>query len=435
MPPTYPEHGEGSREISGLATRSIRANALLDTSLALLRQRLDSESARSALPTKECLDMGLLRRLFRMNRDSYQLEALVSSRVIELLDESSSKFHVICDLDKTYVETEFESWVKMARIPFERPHEKITVPGASEVLQELRWSRVEAAEGQTLKPSVGLHFVSSSPPQLRSALEGKLILDNLDWTSDTFKNQSYNLRMARIDLLRHHIAYKTKAILDIVQRIPHDSEVYLVGDNAEYDGFIYTGVKLFLDRLLTVDGLGQWLASAHVEPVVIQQVLRGAEITQERGSRISGIFIRKLPQYPMVDAVPLSQNIYYFESWIQIAWIWMCRGLISEKSLWKLVRSFHNVHGLNLSHMMWALGEIGLREEIKIPGNLVEQCAQVIERCRERKITSKQHYSWRLESYHIRNHDIADVTSTSALAKGWYKNIEAGRGMRQTRRS
>ena len=39
MPPTCPERREGSSQIRGLAPRSIRAYALLDTSLALSRQR------------------------------------------------------------------------------------------------------------------------------------------------------------------------------------------------------------------------------------------------------------------------------------------------------------------------------------------------------------------------------------------------------------
>ena len=40
MPPTCPERREGSSQIGGLATRSIRAYALQDTFLALSRQRL-----------------------------------------------------------------------------------------------------------------------------------------------------------------------------------------------------------------------------------------------------------------------------------------------------------------------------------------------------------------------------------------------------------
>ena len=40
MPPTCPEHREGSSQIIGLATRSLRALPLRDTSLALSRQGL-----------------------------------------------------------------------------------------------------------------------------------------------------------------------------------------------------------------------------------------------------------------------------------------------------------------------------------------------------------------------------------------------------------
>lgn len=378
--------------------------------------------------------MGFWRRLLGMNRDSYQLQALVSSRAIEPTLSLALKTHVVCDIDKTYIETEFESWVKMARIPFERPHEKITVAGASEVLQELRWSAVKEADSpRDLTPNVGLHFVSSSPPQLRAALEGKLVLDNLDWTSDTFKNQSYNLRMARIDLLRHHIAYKTKAILDVVKRIPESSEIWLIGDNAEYDGFIYMGVKLFLDRVISVNGLGEWMAASQVEKVVMDQVLASVSDVQERGSKVKGILIRRLPNYPLVEVKPCSQDMYMFDSWLQVAWIWMLEQVISQKSLWKLVRSFHNVHGVSLPHVMSCLSPWISDETLKgspISHELRDAARAVYQKLGDQEIKAEKKYSWTFDRYSLMEPRSYKDIDTSDLAKIWYRNIESARALR-----
>lgn len=369
--------------------------------------------------------MTFLRRLLGITPERYRLEALVRSRSIEILDKSVPSAHIICDLDKTYVETEFESWVKMARIPFERPHEKITVPGASEVLLAVR---SEVGHRPDAAPLTGLHFVSSSPPQLRSALEGKLVLDQLDWTTDTFKNQSYNIRMARIDLLRHHIAYKTKAILDIAATTAPGSVLWMVGDNAEYDGFIYCGVKLFVEGLVDVKGFAGWLSAAKVEPAVIQQVVEGTEWVQNHNLKVGGIFIRRLPNYQVVRQRPFTDEIFMFDSWFQVAWIWLCCGLIKSAELWDLTRAFHNIHGVPLEHIAWCLEQQTHTAELS--SSLKNAALDVLRRLRQNQVGSKRCLVWDLPTA---NPSISKVLSSSDIigyANSWYESIELARSYR-----
>lgn len=369
--------------------------------------------------------MMLLRRLFGMTSERYRLEALVRSRSMESLDPQEPRHHIICDLDKTYVETEFESWVKMARIPFERPHEKITVAGANEVLVAVRNDEVTAAQ----TPLTGIHFVSSSPPQLRSTLEGKLVLDQLDWTTDTFKNQSYNIRMARIDLLRHHIAYKTKAILDIVRSTAPGSSIWMVGDNAEYDGFIYWGVKLFVEGQVDLRGFAGWLAGAHVERAVIDQVLAGTEWVNTHRLRVAGIIIRKLNNYQIVRQKPFTDDIFMFDSWFQIAWQWLKVGLIKSEDLWGLVRAFHNIHGVPLEHIAWCLGQQA--DNPKLTPGLKKAVEDVMERFSRSQVVATRTLSWTI------NDDVAfaqwnlSPEQIVSCAHAWYQSIELARSYRK----
>jgi hypothetical protein len=295
-----------------------------------------------------------------MTPGHYELKALVSSRMLESLDQFEQGVHVFCDLDKTYLETEFESWIKMAKIPFESPHDKITVPGASEILELVRWG---AAPKNCVSPRSGIHFVSSSPPQLRLALDGKLTLDNLEWSSDTFKNQTYNLRMARIDLLRHHIAYKTKAILDIATRLPDGSKILLIGDNAEYDAFIYTGVRLFLEGRLDKSGLKDWLRGAKVEEQVISQVVR-EEMKLPSDLCVLGIYIRSVPGYSSTAVSRFDGTWYQFESWLQVAWSLIRLGVIDPRSLTSVIRDFHNLHGVPMAHLRWCLYRVSSSDSL-----------------------------------------------------------------------
>lgn len=295
--------------------------------------------------------VSFLRRLLRVSSKDYKLRALVSARTLEPMSYFDRSVHVFCDLDKTYLETEFESWIKMAKIPFESPHDKITVPGASEVLELVRWGGgSKAGDG----PRAGLHFVSSSPPQLRLALDGKLTLDRLEWSSDTFKNQTYNLRMGRLDLLRHHIAYKTKAILDIALKLTPESRIVMIGDNAEYDPFIYTGVRLLLEKRFDLDNLRQWLTGAMVELPVIEQVLSN-DLRVPDGLRVEGVYIRSVPSYSAQIDSRFDGTWYEFDHWAQVAWSLMKKGIITADVLPQLLRSFHNHHGVPLAHLRWCI--------------------------------------------------------------------------------
>ena len=373
--------------------------------------------------------MGLLRRILGITRDKYNLEALVSMRRLEPVSTPGRAVHIICDLDKTYVETEFESWVKMARIPFERPHEKITVPGASEVLLAARWANREAGEAES---SPGLHFVSSSPPQIRAALEGKLVLDQLDWTSDTFKNQSYNLRMARVDLLRHHIAYKSQAILRIIADVAPGSSIWMIGDNAEYDPYIYTGIQLFVEKMIDIQGFAGWLRSARVESRVVDQVIQNLGAIPS-DVRVAGMLIRKLPGYPIVEQPPLTQRIFLFDHWLQIAWVWLVQGLIPTASWWPLLRSFHNIHGVPLDHLEWIL--LAKVNTLGADHRLRDCLMQTIHRLRELRghEPPRKTLEWAFDALPHAPANVPDSAAIQDMAMRWYSNVESARAMRSSR--
>jgi hypothetical protein len=289
----------------------------------------------------------LWKSLKRTSPDAYRLTRLVDRRVRETPPPAATR-HVICDIDKTYLETEFESLIRMVRIAFEAATAKVTVTGASEVLLAARWGDLsEAAPSLAGGESFPrpLHFVSSSPPQLRSVLEEKLMMDGLDWTSDTFKDQAYNIRMRRMDLLRQHVAYKSLAILRLVATAGPGARFYLIGDNAETDAYIYTGVKLLLDGHLGADGYRRYLETAGVEARVAADLV--AELPERRGQSVAAILIRNVPGYQFVAAPPLTDAVQIFDNFYQAALLLLVHEVIEPGSLWELTRRFHNHHGMS----------------------------------------------------------------------------------------
>lgn len=280
---------------------------------------------------------------------SYDVKNLVSARLYEPGADTSSR-QIICDIDKTYLETEFESWLKMARIVFEDAGDKVTVRGASEVLIAARWAEVERhfAQHGTFSAPRALHFVSSSPPQLRPVLEAKLLQDGLDWNSDTFKDQSYNLKMRRVDLLRHHVGYKSLAILKILKNAPEGARFYCLGDNAETDGYIYLGLKLLTEGRLSPTGYGKYLSLSGVDTDAVAEILTQLDL---KPVCIERIMIRQVSGYPTISMPPLTAPICFFGHFFQVACAFVLDGLIPQESFRYLAQRFHNMHGVPLSEI------------------------------------------------------------------------------------
>ncbi len=139
----------------------------------------------------------------------------------------------VWDIDKTYLSTHFSSMKGLARIPLEFAVDKSAIAGMPEVLRGLR-------RGPGPKfAAAPLYFVSSSPPQLKSVIERKMLLDGVQPDGFTFKNWGLTLRQLRPDRLRDHLGYKLCALLLGRLRRPRCRE-FLFGDDAERDAETYS---------------------------------------------------------------------------------------------------------------------------------------------------------------------------------------------------
>ncbi len=317
-----------------------------------------------------------MKRLFqRLSRrqSPYDLQRVISRHIHKEYARAEGRLHVICDIDKTYLETKFENLRQLIRIPFEAPSEKITVAGASEFLLALRWGRSPPdAESQHEYPR-GLHFVSSSPPQLRGTLQAKLRLDGLDWNSDTFKNQVYNLRRGRMDLLKHHVAYKSAAILQIVRTLPPESRVIFIGDNAESDSYIYFGISALLTGRLTPAGYATYLTQAGVDGLLAQDLERF--VSEPLTAKVAAVLIRRAPGYSFAGQPPLNQLIKTFDNFYQAALLLYACDAVDEAALWPLTRRFQNVYGLPTQKQASWLQALKKCQELRqLPTSTIEQC-------------------------------------------------------------
>ena len=311
----------------------------------------------------------LWRPFARSGTNKYNFRKLIDSRVLDPVQPDEDQVQIICDIDKTYLETEFDSVFSMARIAFEAPEAKVTVAGAKEVLLRLRWSP------NMQRLAAPLHFVSSSPPQLRPVLEEKLTMDGLDWNSDTFKNQVYNVLKGRMDLLRQHVAYKSGAILSLMQRSTTAGKYYLIGDNAESDPFIYMGVYLYTKGLISTAGYQRYLGFSGIEESTLSDFEKMFPLPP--AGEISGIMIRNTRKRPQHDPSPLSIPIRFFDNFFQAALILINSDLLATESLWPLSRKFHNLYGHPRRDLLACLQEFKTSAKTK---SIEEACDETIAR-------------------------------------------------------
>lgn len=280
----------------------------------------------------------------------YQLDELISTDY--LTKDLDAKIHIICDIDKTYIETRFETPMAMLKIAFENAEEKVTVTGAPIALLSGRWGNFHAS---TLETSpAALHFLSASPPQLRRVIRSKLAIDGLDWSTDTFKNQAYNIRSRKLKFLKQHVAYKTATILKLMSQAPRDAKFILIGDNAELDAFIYLGVQLFVEKKLTLEGYREYLSLGGVHDEVLP-TLQPYLTLQKEPIQVAGILIRKAPRYELVEAPPLTQLVLPFDHFFEVILHFHAWGLVDESMIWPISRQLHNEYGYTREDVVSAL--------------------------------------------------------------------------------
>src|SRR5690606_37984916 len=138
------------------------------------------------------------------------------------------------DLDKTYLLSEFDRFLDMMKIPFERPEDKIAAPGVAALIRSLRTAAL--GRGQMVR----IYFLSASPPQIGRAIRRKLELDGIVYDGIVFKNQLERILRGKFRHLREQVGYKLTELLKARTAEPVTAREYLFGDDWESDPLIYS---------------------------------------------------------------------------------------------------------------------------------------------------------------------------------------------------
>lgn len=134
------------------------------------------------------------------------------------------------DLDKTYLQTDFDSVRGLVKAALQSAEEKQNIPGTGVLLRELQGRGPERNR---------VFVVSGSPRQMRRVLERKLLLDGVTVDSFVLKPALGNVLRFRFRAIRDQLGYKLPTLLESRARLDQEVLETCFGDDAEMDGMVY----------------------------------------------------------------------------------------------------------------------------------------------------------------------------------------------------
>src|SRR3989344_1823065 len=181
----------------------------------------------------------------------------------------------IWDVDKTYLNTSFESKRGLLRVFIEASIDKKALPGVKNLLLELRKGANTAIE---LHP---IFFISASPLQLKNILEGKFLIDGVQHDGIILKD--YQKMRSRVGKLRlkNNFPYKLLSLLLHRAAMPPESLEILFGDDFERDADVYSLYADILKGVFSDKEIREKLQKERLTTREIKRVIRGVHRVRE----------------------------------------------------------------------------------------------------------------------------------------------------------
>lgn len=232
--------------------------------------------------------------------------------------------HLRWDLDKTYLNTNFDSLKDLVKTFWQKPEDKATVIGAQALLQAL----LDPAD----RDKRHVTFISGSPRQMRRVLAGKLKLDGVEPDVFILKPNLENLLRGRFRALRGQVGYKLKALLHshLGDETEHE---YLFGDDAEQDAFIYSLYADILAGRIPAERMAAILTACKVYRHDVDEIMTLHGRLAGAGDVVRRIFIHLDRRSPLERFTPYGARVVAIYNYFQVALLLFDAGLLPVRGL------------------------------------------------------------------------------------------------------
>lgn len=188
----------------------------------------------------------------------------------------------VWDLDKTYLDTGFETLSGLIRTVREKAFQKRNIPGTGTLVRALRDDWQALHQGKRDFP---IYFITASPPQMEAKIHDKLAYDGIYPFGIFCKDNLKNLAPSRWSRLTQQVGYKLQALLQLRLHLRREVKQVLWGDDSEADAVIYS---LYSD-----------LCARRIEEREARAILRHLKVM---GHQVNAIFM-------LLESIPVQDPI------------------------------------------------------------------------------------------------------------------------------
>ncbi len=256
------------------------------------------------------------------------------------------------DLDKTYLETDFDSLRGLVRSATEPARAKRALPGATPLLRAL-----------SQRTGARVFILSGSPTQLRDVLEEKLRLDGIRFESLVLKDSLRHLRRGQVRMIRSQFGYKLPALLRARAGLGGATRETLFGDDAEVDALVYSVYADVVAGRVGADRLSRIMEAGGAYPGQIADA-RASLARLSTTEAVERIFIRLERRSAPQRFAALGARLVPVHSWWQAALVLFGAGHIDAFATVRVLRSVWESRGRDT----WAI--CGLTQDILRRGHV-----------------------------------------------------------------
>ena len=229
------------------------------------------------------------------------------------------------DIDKTYLETDFESLSGLWRAATEGAQEKITTDGVLPLVHALQ--AVSDAK---------MVFISGSPTQMRSVLLEKFSMDGVEVDDIILKDSLGAITHGRFSDIRNQFGHKLPSLLEHRLTVQNDvcgQREYLFGDDVEQDALIYLTYQLILEGSIGWKKIKGLMTEGGALPGAIERVRLAFQKLERKKHVVQGIFIRLTKHHIPAWMQDLAPHLTPVHSWSQAGIKLFSEGVIKKEAL------------------------------------------------------------------------------------------------------
>ena len=269
------------------------------------------------------------------------------------------------DIDKTYLETDFESLSGLWKAATENASEKISADGVVPLVKALQRN-----------PHSQLVFLSGSPKQMQSVLLKKFELDGIEVDKILLKDSLRAIRTGHFADIKNQFGHKLLHLLEHrvdVQSSECAKTEYLFGDDVEQDALIYLTYRLILEGKVRWQELKRLAKITGCYSNSIDRIRTVFSKVEVQKRTVRSVFIR-LTKHIQPDWMSnLIPHIYPVHTWSQASMILLLDGVLGVDDVHEVCRdeSLSTIHIGNLIQDIQIRGLVSPQQSRQLQSLLV----------------------------------------------------------------